>query len=473
MKKYLGYIRVSTVRQGEHGSSLVEQRASIEAYAKRHDLNVTAWFEEMETAAKRGRRIFNKMIAQLKKGGHAGVIIHKIDRSARNLRDWASIGELIDQGLEVHFTHESLDLTSRGGRLAADIQAVVAADYVRNLRDEVLKGFYGRLKQGFYPLPAPIGYLDRGKARFKEIDPLKGPLIRLAFELYATGRYSMLKLSDELYARGLEAETAGPLSVGSMAQILHNHFYYGLIRIRRTGETFEGGHEPLVSKSLFDQVRRVIDGRGVVTRTPNSFTYRKLITCQQCNKFLVGEFHKGNVYYRCHDKVCRQPSLREDRLEHTIFRTLENLHLGADELTDLRACAEAYQSEAEKQRAARREQAARDLALIEDRLNRLTDAFVDGAIEREAYLARKEALTVQRASLRELKATGGNVGGVDKTAAMLQVAAEAQLKFPDATAEEKRVFLQSLCTKLSALDGAFEMDLRFPFDRIADSTHPA
>ena len=56
----------------------------------------------------------------------------------------------------------SLDLNTRGGRLSADIQAVVAADFIRNLREETKKGFYGRLKQGLYPICAPIGYLDRG-----------------------------------------------------------------------------------------------------------------------------------------------------------------------------------------------------------------------------------------------------------------------------------------------------------------------
>ena len=88
-------------------------------------------------------------------------IIHKIDRSARNLKDWSDLGEMIDSGIQVHFVNESLDLHSRGGRLSADIQAVVAADYIRNLREETRKGFYGRIKQGVYPLPAPLGYPTR------------------------------------------------------------------------------------------------------------------------------------------------------------------------------------------------------------------------------------------------------------------------------------------------------------------------
>jgi len=87
------------------------------------------------------------MLKGLGSGDVNGVIIHKIDRSARNLRDWADLGELIDAGVLVHFANESLDLHSRGGRLPADIQAVVAADYVRNLREETRKGLYGRLRE--------------------------------------------------------------------------------------------------------------------------------------------------------------------------------------------------------------------------------------------------------------------------------------------------------------------------------------
>src|SRR5487761_1695912 len=150
MNRYFAYIRVSTVRQGETGSSLQEQRAAIELYARKHDLTIIEWFEETVTAAKLGRPMFTRMLKSLNRGAVAGVIIHKIDRSARNLRDWASLGDLLDRGIEIHFAHESLDLNSRGGRLAAAVQAVVAADFIRNLRQEVRKGMYGRLKQGLY-----------------------------------------------------------------------------------------------------------------------------------------------------------------------------------------------------------------------------------------------------------------------------------------------------------------------------------
>ena len=62
MKKVYGYTRVSTVKQGE-GVSLEVQKESIQRYAEKNDLQVVNWFEEKETAAKKGRPLFTQMLA--------------------------------------------------------------------------------------------------------------------------------------------------------------------------------------------------------------------------------------------------------------------------------------------------------------------------------------------------------------------------------------------------------------------------
>ncbi|HSK73517.1 MAG TPA: recombinase family protein, partial [Pyrinomonadaceae bacterium] len=227
-KNYFSYVRVSTQRQGQSGTSLAEQKAAIERYAQKFNLNISRHFEERETAAKSGRPVFLEMLKTLRRGKASGVIIHKIDRSARNLRDWADLQSLTDSGIKIHFAAESLDLNSRGGRLSADIQAVVASDYIRNLREETIKGIYGRLKQGLYPFRAVIGYLDAGKGQPKKIDPIQSPLIRQAFELYATGNWGSIALADEMYERGLRNKRGNKVTINGLSTILHNPFYFGL-----------------------------------------------------------------------------------------------------------------------------------------------------------------------------------------------------------------------------------------------------
>ncbi len=320
MKRCFAYVRVSTPKQKEEGVSPEEQHDAIARYASAHGLSIIEWFEETRTAAKRGRPQFTTMLRLLRQGRADGLVIHKIDRSARNLRDWADLGELIDAGIAVHFVNESLDLHTRGGRLAADIQAIVAADFIRNLREETLKGFYGRLKQGIYPLQAPLGYLDCGKGKPKVPDLTRAPQVRQAFEQYDTGRFSLLDLVDEMYRRGLRNRNGRRVTRNGLSTILNNSFYCGLIRLRKTGETFPGIHEPLIPVALFERVQDRLHGRTHRKVTRHDFIFRQLLTCGECGKRLRGELQKGHVYYRCHTRSCPTKCIREEVVDEAVCK---------------------------------------------------------------------------------------------------------------------------------------------------------
>ena len=463
MKSYLAYIRVSTQKQGKLGSSLDEQKSAIEAYAARHGLQIAEWFEEMETAAKQGRTVFTRMMAQLQNGRANGVIIHKIDRSARNLKDWALVGDLIDQGVDVHFAHESLDLTSRGGRLAADIQAVVASDFIRNLRDEVKKGFYGRLKQGFYPLPAPRGYTNHGKARPKEIHPVDGPLIRQAFELYVSGTYSLDTLRAEMHRRGLRTQAGAPLTRQSLANIFHNPFYIGLIRIVRTQETFEGVHEPLVSKALFDRVQAVMSGRVFVRAQTHDFSFRRLVRCRACPRTLTGEHQKGSVYYRCHSRQCRGFTYTAVEIEDFVLEELALLRLDEGDFRDFRDLVLDLIEEERAGDGDRTQHVNRDLALLEDRLQRLTDAMIDGAIDKTAYNERRTKLLMERRDLRERVANAEGKRFWETVLKKFERGNVAQQGYIDAIGDEKTELLKSIGSNLVATGKSLEFPMDFPF----------
>ena len=411
MKPVFAYIRVSTVKQGEHGSSLTEQRCSIEQFASRHSLTITQWFEEKETAAKGGRTQFTLMLKLLHKGKAAGVIIHKIDRSARNLKDWADLGEMIDKGIEVHFAHESLDMKSRGGRLAADIQAVVAADFIRNLRDEVKKGMRGRLRQGLYPMQAPIGYLDQGGGQPKIPDPVMAPLVVQAFRLYATGEYNLYTLGKEVYGLGLRNIRGGRVTRTGLSTLLNNEFYIGIIHIKRTGERFQGVHEPLISKSLYDSVQVVLQGRTKKKGIKHPARYRKALKCLMCGYSLIPELQKGVLYYRCHTRECPRECVREDMIDAQVREILGLLLLSEEELRII----EREFSFLEKDRTEhlRDHIKSKELGLenLESRMQRLTDAYIDQLLDNTTFEERKAALLNERVALKEgldeLKADSG------------------------------------------------------------------
>jgi site-specific DNA recombinase len=408
MQHVLAYIRVSTARQGIQGSSLQEQQAAIAAYAEHQALHISEWFEERETAAKRGRPVFARMLKLLERGRATGVIIHKIDRSARNLKDWADLGELIDRGIQVHFAHESLDLQSRGGRLAADIQAVVAADYIRNLKDEVRKGFRGRFRQGLYPLAAPIGYLDQGSGQAKIPDPVMAPLVKQVFALYASGRYNILQLGDEAHRLGLRNKRGGRVTRNGLSTLLNNPFYIGIIRVRRSGEQFPGVHAPLVSPTLFEAVRAQLQGRTVHRSLKHDYRYRKLIACASCGYRLSGERQKGHIYYRCHTPSCPSTCVREEEIEQQARCALAKVAPSREDITAIADELGQILRSRGDQTAEHIRNAQLRLDQINDRLARLADALVDGLIEKQIYLTKNAKLLRERVDadevLRQLRA---------------------------------------------------------------------
>lgn len=469
MKSVFAYIRVSTVRQGEHGSSLQEQRSAIEAYARNHNLYIAEWFEEMETAAKQGRPMFIRMLMALKRGKAHGVVIHKIDRSARNLKDWANLGDLIDGGVEVHFAHESLDMNSRGGRLAADIQAVVAADFIRNLREETRKGFYGRLKQGLYPIRAPLGYRDMGRGKAKEPDPIAAPLVREAFRLYASGQFTFGDLMIELQKRGLRNRNGGTLSKNGLTTMLNNPFYVGLIHIRKTNEVFQGAHAPLISKALYDEVQAVLAGKRNGKVVKHDHPFRRIMRCGRCQKHLIGEIQKKKyVYYRCHTPSCRT-CVRELDVECLVNRTYATIRLDPQEMRDLRDIVEDMRVSKADDLAQRIASLNLQLAACETRLARLTDAMIEGLIEKELFESRKsEVLLNRRGVLDQLEQVGSSSSKADRVMELLELANSAYVSYQNGLPSERRALIAATTSNFIGNGKEPAITLKSPFQEFSE-----
>lgn len=469
MKQYFGYIRVSTQRQGAQGVSLHEQKAAIEAYAQRAGLSVVAWYEERVTAAKRGRRIFAQMMKALSQEKADGVIIHKIDRSARNLRDWADLGELIDRGTDVHFVHDALDLRSRGGRLSADIQAVVAADYIRNLREETRKGFYGRLKQGLYPMRAPIGYRDMGRGKPKSIDPVQGPLVRTTFELYATSEWNFHTIQAEMTKRGLRNRNSAPVSLAGFTTILNSPFYMGLIHIRKTGELFEGVHPPLITKALYDRVQTVLRGRSTGAKPLNNdFLFRRMIRCRQCDKTLIGERQKERyVYYRCHSPGCKGTIVTEHALDAHFQDVFARLGLTQGDVRDLRDMIERLRGTNADTRDAEKQALQLQVSHCTQRLTRLTDALIDGLIDKLVFDGRHAALLEEKHGLKERLDDIDNAPSLAEILARdLELINTAQNAYKIGLSPEKRQIVESLTSNFSVLGKKPTITLKSPFQEL-------
>ena len=110
-------------------------------------------------------------------------------------------------------------------------------------------------------------------------------------------------------------------------KILDNTFYYGSFEYPKgSGQWYQGKHEPIVTKELYDEVQTQLKGNELKTRTDKEFAFTKLMTCGLCGsgisadekykKLKNGKFNT-HIYYGCtkaKDKNCKSGYLNETEL---------------------------------------------------------------------------------------------------------------------------------------------------------------
>lgn len=134
------------------------------------------------------------MLARIAENGDVdAVVVHKVDRLARNLEDHVAIRAVLRRrGVVLVSLTENLEETA-SGRLVEGIHALMAEFYSANLASEIRKGMGQKAKMGGWPHAAPLGYVNvRESVAGRTVahivpDDERAPLVTAAFELYATG----------------------------------------------------------------------------------------------------------------------------------------------------------------------------------------------------------------------------------------------------------------------------------------------
>jgi site-specific DNA recombinase len=188
---------------------------------------------------------------------------------------------------------------------------------------------------------------------------------------------------------GFKTKRGGKMAKNKLSTILNNPFYIGLIRIKRTGEMFRGAHEPLVSKALFDRVHLVLSGKHRLKLVKHDFIFRRLLTCAECRYALIGERQKGHIYYRCHSRECPMTGIREEEVEKGITVVLSPLSLNPEGLEEIRGKIHALRDNWDGERNREIRAVTLELGNLRERLNRLTDAYLDRMIDKQAFEERR------------------------------------------------------------------------------------
>jgi site-specific DNA recombinase len=126
--RVVGYVRVSTEHQSDGGVSLEAQRTKLEAYALALDLELVAIEEDAGLSAKTlARPALQRALAMLDAGTAEGLLVTKLDRLTRSVRD---LGELVERYFASKYSllsvSDSIDTRSAAGRLVLNVLASVA-----------------------------------------------------------------------------------------------------------------------------------------------------------------------------------------------------------------------------------------------------------------------------------------------------------------------------------------------------------
>ncbi|MEX5718192.1 recombinase family protein [Geodermatophilus maliterrae] len=272
------YLRVSTKEQAQRGGeaegfSIPAQREACLKKAESLGAQVVGEFIDAgESARSADRPELQRLLQYVSTEAVSYVIVHKVDRLARNRYDDVTItAQLQAAGARLVSVTENIDQTP-SGLLLHGIMSSIAEFYSRNLANEVIKGTQQKVSAGGTPHVAPIGYRNvreevaGREARTVVLDDDRAPLVRWAFQAYASGDYTLSRLADELRARGLTHRAsanraARPVTFNKLHQILRNRYYLGLVTWR--GVEYEGKHPALVDAATFETVQRVLSAHRV------------------------------------------------------------------------------------------------------------------------------------------------------------------------------------------------------------------
>jgi len=342
--KYCLYARKSTESEERQVLSIDSQIKEMLILAEREGLEIVAMKRESHSAKETGQRpVFNEIIEEIKIGKYNGILTWAPDRISRNAGDLGRVVDLIDAGILAEIRTFSQKFSNNPNEkfmlMILGSQAKLEND---NRGVNVQRGLRTRCEMGLRPGTAPTGYLNQ-KLMDKKcqviIDPDRGHVITKMFQKVGhekwSGRkvYHWLKFELNFYTRGNK-----PLSLGNVYRTLQNSFYYGPFEFPvKSGNWYQGKHEPLVSKELYDKVQEHLK-RDLKQHNNHEFAFTKIMVCGSCGSCISGQekykpLKDGTtaryIYYGCgrtKDHNCKgNKYLREEELVNQLIPLIDKI----------------------------------------------------------------------------------------------------------------------------------------------------
>ncbi|MFO0872201.1 MAG: recombinase family protein [Pirellulales bacterium] len=322
------YGRVSTLRQAmvDDGGldtqfSRMEKTVDFEnekAIGETWEI-VDRYREEGRSGKDLERPEFKRLMADVQSGRINTVVVYKIDRITRSLRDFITLWETFEQ-YDVQFVslHEKFDTTTAVGRAMLKLILIFAELEREQTAERTAATMQHRAEQGLWNGGVRLGYdLDPNNKGVLKVNPDEKVIVVNDFFKKCLELGSAGKVVQHLAKQGIRRKQytnrngkvvgGGPYYKQPVMNVLTDKVYLGMIV--HNGQAYPGQHEAIVEEDLFMQVQDLIR-RNSETRTnalaqeEHVFLLQGLARCGKCGSFMTPKWSSGrggvrNFYYCC------------------------------------------------------------------------------------------------------------------------------------------------------------------------------
>jgi site-specific DNA recombinase len=217
MTKVIGYIRVSTDKQADKGHSLEAQKAKLEAYAQLYDLELVNVVVESGSAKSLDREGLSEVLDSLQGGVAEAVVVTKLDRLTRSVRDLGKLVEVYFQKYALLSVSEQIDTRSAAGRLVLNVLASVSQWEREVIGERTSQAMQHMKSEGKYTGGiAPYGYqlINGGLVEHEG----EQQVVQLVQEYRARG-LSLRKIATVLTEEGFKSRADRPFHHQAIARL--------------------------------------------------------------------------------------------------------------------------------------------------------------------------------------------------------------------------------------------------------------
>lgn len=222
-----GYVRVSTDKQAEMGLSLDAQQAEIKRYCAEKGYHLKDIYVDGGYSAKNTERpALKRMIADIGKGGIAAIIVAKLDRLTRSLRDICYINEDILEPYKVNLVciRDGINTFDPFSKQILPFLAIIGQIERQNTSERVKASIRHIHDQGGHYGKVPFGFMTVQDGRIKRLvdHPEEKPWLEQIFAWYRSGD-STRTIAEKLNDAGIKPRCADRWSLHSVYELLCNH----------------------------------------------------------------------------------------------------------------------------------------------------------------------------------------------------------------------------------------------------------